>query len=254
MQDLVAGLEVPAGVAMGVMSALETSRELIRHSYFRYEFATVAVTHALLALEQVLADRLAAEEPLRALVGRAAAEGLLGAGSAARLDPCLRLRDALARGVVASDDVDPSRAVELVRAVFDAVSELLPAAAADTSAAAEAADRTTGTADAFADGESDQARLDRLGEEHRQARFPRGFLAVEVAGVDLTVLDDAVGSAVYREGRGGFDSRSVSDLWHRIADLDTVVPLSGEQYGREYFARLRTLAGLVAARHLPPAS
>ncbi|MGW1178334.1 hypothetical protein ACWD4P_31980 [Kitasatospora sp. NPDC002543] len=259
MRDLVAGLEVPAGAARGVMSALETSRELIRHSYFRYEFATAAVTHALLALEQVLVARLSVEEPLRELIGRATAEGLLGAEPAAALDDSLWLRDALARGTVASDTVYPSRAVELVRAVFDAVSALLPAVtagAADATAGTAATERAGAAEPArgTADGEPLPDRLTGLWEEHQRAPFPRSFVMVEIAGVDLTGLDDAVGSAVYREWGGEFDSRSISDLWYRIADLDKVVPLIEEQYCREYFARLRTLAGLVAARHLPPAT
>ncbi|MGW2871861.1 hypothetical protein [Kitasatospora sp. NPDC001225] len=242
MRDLVADLEVPAGAPMGVMTALETSRELIRHSYYRYEFATVAVTHALFALEQVLVERLAVEEPLRDLVGRADAQGLLGEGLATGLDPCLRLRDRLARGTVASDEVSPAPAVQLVRAVFDAVSALLrPPVVADA----------TGRA---ADGESARERLDRLWEEHQRAPFPRSFLGVEIAGVCLILLEDAVASAVLREQNGGFDHRSISDLWHRIADLDKIVPLIDEQYCREYFARLRTVAGLAAASQLPPAT
>ncbi|MGW7448072.1 hypothetical protein [Kitasatospora sp. NPDC054795] len=242
MQDLVAGLEVPAGAAMGVMGALETSRELIRHSYYRYEFATVAVTHALFALEQVLVERLAVEEPLRELIGRAAAEGLLEPGLVTETEASLRLRDKLARGTVTTGAVPPERAVTLVRAVFDAVSALLrPPVAAD------AAGGTT-------DEESARARLDRLWEEHRRAPFPRSFLGVDIAGVCLILLEDAVASAVLREQGGGFDDRSISDLWHRIADLDKIVPLIDEQYCREYFARLRTVAGLVAASQLPPAT
>ncbi|MEU3561484.1 hypothetical protein [Kitasatospora sp. NPDC006786] len=242
MQDLVAGLEVPAGAAMGVMGALETSKELIRHSYYRYEFATVAVTHALFALEQVLVERLAVEEPLRELIGRAAAEGLLGPGLVTEIEESLRLRDELARGTVTTGAVPPGRAVQLVRPVFDAVSALLrPPVATDATGGAT-------------DEESDRARLDRLWEEHRRSPFPRSFLGVDIARVCLILLEDAVASAVLREQRGGFDHRSISDLWHRIADLDKVVPLIDEQYCREYFARLRTVAGLVAASQLPPAT
>ncbi|WP_235502711.1 MULTISPECIES: hypothetical protein [unclassified Kitasatospora] len=67
MHALVADLALPAGASMHVMSAMETSRELIRHSFYRYEFATVAVTHSLFALEHVLAERLAINEPLQNL-------------------------------------------------------------------------------------------------------------------------------------------------------------------------------------------
>ncbi|MET8585520.1 hypothetical protein ABZX39_32255 [Streptomyces collinus] len=57
---LVADLVLPGDASMYVMSAMETSRELIRHLYYRYEFVTVAVTHSLFALERVLAEALAA--------------------------------------------------------------------------------------------------------------------------------------------------------------------------------------------------
>lgn len=46
MHALVADLVLPGDASMYVMSAMETSRELIRHSYYRYEFATVAVMHS----------------------------------------------------------------------------------------------------------------------------------------------------------------------------------------------------------------
>lgn len=45
MHALVAELVLPGNASMYVMSATETSRELIRHSSSRYEFATAAVTH-----------------------------------------------------------------------------------------------------------------------------------------------------------------------------------------------------------------
>lgn len=77
MHALVAGLVLPVGASMYVMSTLETARELIRHSSYRYEFATVAVTHSLLALEHVLTERLAVEGPLGELIERAAGAGLV---------------------------------------------------------------------------------------------------------------------------------------------------------------------------------
>lgn len=67
MHALVADLVLPGDASMYVMSTMETSRELIRHSYYRYEFATVAVTHSLFALEHVLAERLATNEPLHVI-------------------------------------------------------------------------------------------------------------------------------------------------------------------------------------------
>ncbi|WP_206310073.1 hypothetical protein [Streptomyces sp. A0592] len=111
MRALTAGLVVPGNASMYVMSALETSRELIRYSYYRYEFATVAVAQSLFALEHVLAERLGSDGPLGELIGRAAEDGLFSAGLAADLDDCRLLRDGLTRGARSSAAVTPIRAV-----------------------------------------------------------------------------------------------------------------------------------------------
>jgi hypothetical protein len=96
---LVADLVLPGGASMYVMSAMETSRELIRHSYYQYEFATVAVSYSLFALEQVLAERLAINEPLRDLIERAVNTGHIRAElAAAELNRSRRLRDELTQG------------------------------------------------------------------------------------------------------------------------------------------------------------
>ncbi|MFI8364895.1 hypothetical protein ACIGD1_32675 [Streptomyces sp. NPDC085612] len=110
MHDLVADLALPGGASMYVMSALETSRELIRHSSYRYEFATVAVTHSLFALERVLAERLATNEPLHALIERATGTGLITAELAAELDRGRMLRDRLGQGAESSAALRPLRA------------------------------------------------------------------------------------------------------------------------------------------------
>lgn len=231
-----AGLVVPRDASMHVMGALETSRELIRHSYHRYEFATVAVTHSLFALEQVLTDRLAVVGPLQELIERAAGGGLVPAELAAELDRSRRLRDGLTRGTVTSAAVRPAMAVLMVRAVFDAVSLLLlrPASSAD--------------------GAAPEDRLARLWEEHRSAAYPDGFRGVDIAGVELILLDANTAGLVVRELNGGLDDRGIANLWACIAGLDKVVPLINSQYCASYFAKLRTLAKAAAARHTPTAT
>ncbi|MEW1909547.1 hypothetical protein AB0442_13980 [Kitasatospora sp. NPDC085895] len=242
MQDLIAGLVPPDRASMDVMSTLETVRELVRHSYHRYEFATAAVTHSLLALEHVLVDRLATERPLRELLDRAVRAGLVTTDRAAVLDRALLLRDRLARGAATSAAVHPAGAVELLRAVFDTVAMLLGppptagAAAPDTGAA--------GSAD----------RLALLWEEHRRAPYPDSFRGVDIAGVELILLDADVAGLVRRELDGGLDADRTAALWRYITELDRVVPLIDEAYCRAYFAKLRTVAALAAARHLPPAA
>ncbi|MEU7021327.1 hypothetical protein ABZ990_11815 [Streptomyces sp. NPDC046203] len=240
MHALVSDLVLPRGASMHVMSAMETARELIRHSFYRYEFATVAVTHSLLALEHVLAERLGASDPLHALIRRATDAGLVPAALAAELDRGRLLSDRLTRGAVSSAALGPARAAVMVRAVFDAVDLLLrPLPTAETTATAGGARPVGGLA--------------RLWEEHRRALFPEGFRGVGFDGVDLVLLDADVAGLVRGELDGGLDDGGIASLWGRIADLDKVVPLINEEYGASYFTRLRTMAQVAVAPHTPAA-
>ncbi|MFI6980973.1 hypothetical protein ACIBSV_20615 [Embleya sp. NPDC050154] len=243
MDALVAGLVLPDEASMHVMSALETSRELIRHSYYRYEFATVAVSHSLYALEHMLAERTAGDEPLRDLIERAVEAGLVPAELAAVLDRGRVLRDDLTRGVVTSGAVHPTRAITIVRAVFDAVALLRrPSSAVETRSADEGGE-------ARRDG-----LLGRLWAEHRRASFPASFRGVDIAGVELILLDADVAGLVSRELSGGLDGDGIAVLWACIADLDKIVPLLNEEYCASYFSKLRTIANLAVARYLPTAT
>ncbi len=242
MHDLVADLALPGGASMYVMSALATSRELIRHSSYRYEFATVAVTHSLLALEHVLAERLATNEPLHTLIERATGTGLITAELAAELDRGRLLRDELGQGAESSAALRPLRAVTMVRAVFDAVSLLLrPPSTAEATATAPGGAQPAGD-------------LARLWEAHLRALFPDGFRGVDSDGVDLLLLDADVAGLVQRELTGGLDDRGLAYLWGCIANLDKVIPLINEEYCASYFTKLRTMAQVAAAPHTPPAS
>ncbi|MER7762484.1 hypothetical protein [Streptomyces sp. NPDC097619] len=242
MHALVGDLVLPGGASMYVMSALETSRELVRHSFYRYEFATVAVTHSLFALEHVLAERLATNGPLHVLIERATDAGLVTAELAVELDRGRRLRDGLAQGTASSAALRPIRAVDLLRAVFDAVSLLLRPSSA------------TGSGTAPAGVAQPAGRLARLWEEHRRALFPDGFRGVDLDGVDLVLLDAEVAGLVQRELTGGLDDTGIASLWSRIADLDKIAPLIKEAYCASFFANLRTMAQLAAAPYVPTAT
>ena len=242
MDALVADLVLPEGASMYVMSTLETSRELIRHSYYRYEFATVAVTHSLFALENVLADALAINKPLRYLIERAADAGLITASLATELDRSRLLRDRLTQGSVTSAALLQAQAVAMVRAVFAAVSLLLrPPSATETTAV-------------HMSGAQPEDRLARLWEEHRRALFPDGFRGVDIAGVELILLDANVAGLIRRELNGGLDDNGIASLWSCIADLDRIVPLINSAYCASYFAKLRTIAKLAGARYIPTAT
>ncbi|MFF8831065.1 hypothetical protein [Streptomyces sp. NPDC015131] len=242
MHALVADLVLPGGASMYVMSAMETSRELIRHSYYRYEFATVAVTHSLFALEHVLAERLATNEPLHDLIERAAGAGLITAALAAELHQSQRLRERLVQGSSSSAALGPLRALAMVRAVFDAVSLLL-----HPPAEAQAPASDTG-------GARPESGLARLWEDHLRALFPDGFRGVDVDGVDLVLLDADTAGLIHRELNGGLDDSGIACLWGCIADLDKILALANEEYCVSYFTRLRTMAHVVAARHTPAAT
>ncbi|MER6678801.1 hypothetical protein [Streptomyces sp. NPDC000983] len=224
------------------MSVLETSRELIRHSYYRYEFATVAVTHSLFALEHVLAERLAVNEPLHDLIERATGTGLITAGLAAELDHCRLLRDNLQQGAESSAALRPIQAVAMVHAVFDAVSLLLrpPSAPEETAAGVG--------------GVQPQGGLARLWEDHLRALFPDGFRGVDFDGVDLVLLDADVAGLVQKELNGGLDDLGIANLWGCITDLDKVVPLINEEYCASYFTKLRTMAQAAVAPYIPTAA
>ncbi|MEV0988381.1 hypothetical protein [Streptomyces sp. NPDC049949] len=241
MHGLVADLVLPGGASMYVMSALETSRELIRHSYYRYEFATVAVTHSLFALEHVLAERLASNEPLGTLIERATDAGLITAALAAELDRSRQLRDRFTRGAESSAALRQAQAVFLVRAVFDAVSLLLCPPSMTEETAADAG------------GTQPERVLTRLWEEHIRAPFPDGFRGVDFDGVDLVLLDADTAGFVLSELKRGLDDSGIAGLWGCIADLDKVVPLINEEYCASYFAKLRTMARTAAERHVPAA-
>ncbi|MFD4915018.1 hypothetical protein ACFWNR_17545 [Streptomyces virginiae] len=242
MHALVADLVLPGGASMYVMSAMETSRELIRHSYYRYEFATVAVTHSLFALEHVLAERLAMNEPLHVLIERATDAGLITAGLAAELERGRRLRDKLTQGAESSAALRPIRAVAMLRAVFDAVSLLLR-----PQSGAEAAAPGVG-------GAEPEGGLAQLWEEHLRAPFPEGFRGVDFDGVDLVLLDADVAGLVLRELKSGLDDSGIAYLWGCIADLDKIVPLINEEYCASYFTKLRTIAQAAAAPYTPTAT
>lgn len=242
MHALVADLVLPSDASMYVMSAMETSRELIRHSYYRYEFATVAVTHSLFALEHVLAERLATNEPLHDLIERATDAGLLTVGLAAELDRSRLLGDKLTQGAESSAALRPIRAVAMVRAVFDAVSLLLRPPSAP------------GTAAPDVGGVEPDDGIARLWEDHVRALFPDDFRGVDFEGVDLVLLDADVAGLVQRELNGGLDDSGIAHLWGCIADLDKIVPLINEEYCASYFTKLRTMAQAAAAPYTPTAT
>ncbi|MGW1774907.1 hypothetical protein [Streptomyces sp. NPDC002104] len=129
-----------------------------------------------------------------------------------------------------------------MRAVFDAVSLLLPPpSTAEAKAAARGRTQPT-------------SGLSRLWEAHLHALFPDGFRGVDFDGVDLVLLDADVAGLVQRELKGGLDDSGIASLWACITNLDRIMPHINEEYCASYFTNLRTLVRFAAAPYTPIAT
>ncbi|GAA3135706.1 hypothetical protein GCM10010521_22170 [Streptomyces rameus] len=120
---------MPADVPKAARTVLRTARELLRQSYYYYEFSTVAVMHSLIAVEIVLRDRIpdAGTEPLFQLIKQGAADGILTARQAEYLDYGRQIRNGMAHGKTTHAVMPPALAVPMVTTSFAIVSELCEA-------------------------------------------------------------------------------------------------------------------------------
>jgi hypothetical protein len=126
MHDLVEDLVVPDGVPEAAATVLRTTRELLRQSYYCYEFSTVAVMHSLIAVEIVLRARIpdAGKKPLHQLIKQGTAGGVLTARQAEYLDYGRQIRNGMAHGRTTHTAMPPTMAVPMVTTSFTIVSEL----------------------------------------------------------------------------------------------------------------------------------
>ncbi|MET9804887.1 hypothetical protein [Streptomyces sp. NPDC006368] len=131
MHGLVEDLVVPTGVPEAVVTVLRTARELLRQSYYCYEFSTVAVMHSLIAVEIVLRARIpgAGKKPLQKLIEQGAAAGILTARQAEYLNYGRQIRNRMAHGQTTHAAMPPAMAVPMVMTSFTIVSELCAASA-----------------------------------------------------------------------------------------------------------------------------
>ena len=105
-ESLAALAQRPAGlvdpvVPRGIAELLATSRELLSHSWFRYEFMAIACLVAFEAVEATLRQTVypfaKPDTPFEALVDQAVKERHLGADVGERLKAGPRLREGLAQ-------------------------------------------------------------------------------------------------------------------------------------------------------------
>ncbi|MFJ8660678.1 hypothetical protein [Streptomyces sp. NPDC093795] len=76
---------------------------------------------------------------------------------------------------------------------------------------------------------------------------------MDIEGVELVLLDADVAGLVHSELNGGLDDNGVAILWACIADLDKIEARINSEYCASYFTKLRTMAKLAAAGHIPTA-
>ncbi|MET7458479.1 hypothetical protein ABZT03_43055, partial [Streptomyces sp. NPDC005574] len=95
MHDLVEDLVVPDGVPEAAATVLRTARELLRQSYYCYEFSTVAVMHSLRHPGRH-ADGLGVDDDQGRVLLRAAPRLILvtygDMGKAARVVWCVKIK------------------------------------------------------------------------------------------------------------------------------------------------------------------
>lgn len=127
--DLVEDLVVPDGVPEAAATVLRTARELLRQSYYCYEFSTVAVMHSLIAVEIVLRDRIpgAGKKALQKLIQQGAETGVLTARQAECLDYGRQIRNGMAHSKTTHAAMPPAMAVPMVTTSFTIVSDLCAA-------------------------------------------------------------------------------------------------------------------------------
>ncbi|MFF4626858.1 hypothetical protein [Streptomyces griseorubiginosus] len=135
MHDLVRGLVIPSGVPQAAESVLTTARELIRMSYYRYEFMMIGAATSIIAIETALTDRYG-EGTLASHLRKAHADGLLTEEQYDLLDGCGRpIRNRYAHGDLTHAVLTPPLAIGIVRTSITILAKLHAAPHTGTTAA-----------------------------------------------------------------------------------------------------------------------
>jgi hypothetical protein len=120
MHAIVKELGIPEDMPAAPRSVMETARELIRHSYFRHEFAMVAVAVSIIAVEAALEERFG-KGRLVELIKRAEQAGVLTETEADQLNAGRNIRNDFAHGKITHAAVSPAMAVGMVQASIRAI-------------------------------------------------------------------------------------------------------------------------------------
>ncbi|MDX3803117.1 hypothetical protein [Streptomyces sp. AK04-3B] len=126
MHDLVRDLVLPPGLPEAAERVLTTARELIRMSYYRYEFMMVGAATSIIAIEAALSDRYG-KGTLANHLKQALADGLLTQDQFDLLDSCGRpIRNRYAHGDLTHAVLTPPLAVGMVRTSIAILGQLHP--------------------------------------------------------------------------------------------------------------------------------
>ena len=126
MHGIVEQLVIPEGLPQQAVSVITTARELIRHSYFRYKFSTVAVAVSIIAVEAALADRYG-NKKLNVMIDRSAADGLVTEEQRDMLHTGREIRNRFAHGKITHSALSPAMAVTMVQTSLSLLELLIQA-------------------------------------------------------------------------------------------------------------------------------
>jgi hypothetical protein len=129
MHQLVRPLEIPDAIPTNTARAFETARELLRFSFYRYEFAAVAVSTSIIAIEAALRDRYG-KTNLAAAIAKALEDGIIDEAQADHLNTGRQIRNRYAHGETMHPALPITWAVQLVKTSLDVI--ILLASNSDT--------------------------------------------------------------------------------------------------------------------------
>lgn len=121
MHEIVAPLEdIPDHTPPAAASVITTARELIRHSYYRHEFAAIGVATSIIAVEAALAARYGRGR-LVDYINRAADDGLITADEKDMFHTGREIRNGYAHGKTTHAALTWPLAVRMVRTSLDLI-------------------------------------------------------------------------------------------------------------------------------------
>lgn len=123
MDAIIKQLEVPASVPINTARAFDTARELIRFSYYHFEFAAVAVATSIIAIEAALRERYGGGN-LASLIRRGLEDGTINAEQADLLNTGRSIRNRYAHGETAHPALPIPFAVRMVSTSLDVIVSL----------------------------------------------------------------------------------------------------------------------------------